>query len=54
MTVLCRFLDTISKGTPLFPRFFALCIPTSPFIQFNDFCTCFAHFCKVWVRVEEV
>ena len=23
-----------------FPLFFAWCIPTSPFIQLNDFCTC--------------
>ena len=24
----------------MFPRFFAWCIPTSIFIQLNDFCTC--------------
>ena len=33
-------LDGIAKGISLFPRFFAWCIPTSIFIQLNDFCTC--------------
>ena len=33
-------LDSIAKGISLFPRFFAWCIPTSIFIQLNDFYTC--------------
>ena len=33
-------LDSIAKGISLFPRFFAWCIPTSIFIQLNDFSTC--------------
>ena len=37
-------LDSITKGISLFPRFFAWCIPTSIFIQLNDFCTCSTHF----------
>ena len=38
-------LDSIAKGTTLFPRFFAWCIPTSIFIQLlNDFCTCSTYF----------
>ena len=37
-----RILDSIAKGISLFPRFFCMVhpIPTSPFIQYNDFCTC--------------
>ena len=30
-------LDSIAKGISLFPRFFAWCIPTSPFIQLMIF-----------------
>ena len=37
-------LDSIAKGISLFPRFFAWCIPTSIFIQLNDFYTCSTHF----------
>ena len=33
-------LDSIAKGISLFPRFFSWCIPTSIFIQLNDFYTC--------------
>ena len=33
-------LDSIAKGISLFARFFAWCIPTSIFIQLNDFSTC--------------
>ena len=35
-------LDTIAKGISLFPHVFRMVhpIPTSPFIQLNDFCTC--------------
>ena len=33
-------LDSIATGISLFPRFFAWCIPTSIFIQLNDFYTC--------------
>ena len=28
----------------VFPLFFAWCIPTSPFIQVNDFYTCYTYF----------
>ena len=35
-------LDSIAKGISLFSRFIAShLIPTSPFTQLNDFCTCF-------------
>ena len=37
-------LDSIAKGISLFPRFFAWCIPTSIFIQLNDFYTCSTYF----------
>ena len=37
-------LDGIAKGISLFPRFFAWCIPTSIFIQLNEFCTCSTYF----------
>ena len=37
-------LDSIAKGISLFPRFFTWCIPTSMFIQLNDFCTCSKYF----------
>ena len=37
-------LDSIVKGISLFPRFFAWCIPTSIFIQLNDFSTCSTYF----------
>ena len=33
-------VDSIAKGISLFPRFFTWCIPTSIFIQLNDFYTC--------------
>ena len=36
-------LVSIAEGTSCFPLFFALCIPTSPFIHLNDF---FTHFCR--------
>ena len=37
-------LDSIAKGISLFPRFFTWCIPTSIFIQLNDFYTCSTYF----------
>ena len=37
-------LDSIAKGISLFPQFFAWCIPTSIFIQLNDFYTCSTYF----------
>ena len=37
-------LDSIAKGISLFPRFFTWCIPTSIFIQLNDFDTCSTFF----------
>ena len=37
-------LDSIAKGISLLPRFFAWCIPTSIFIQLNDFYTCSTYF----------
>ena len=36
--------DSIAKGISLFPQFFAWCIPTSIFIQLNDFYTCSTYF----------
>ena len=39
-----RILDSIAKGTSCFPIFFAWSIPTSPFIQWNDFYTCYTYF----------
>ena len=49
LSELCRegyasILDSIAKGISLFPRFFAWCIPTSIFIQLNDFYTCSTYF----------
>ena len=34
-------LDRIVKGTLLFPRLFTWCIPTSPYIQLNNFLNIF-------------
>ena len=36
-------LIVLLRGS-LFPRFFVWCIPTSIFIQLNDFCTCSTYF----------
>ena len=48
-------LDSIAKGMSLFPRFFAWCIPTSPFIQLNDFYTCISYvFCSIDVKLKDV
>ena len=37
-------LDSIAKGISLFPQFFTWCIPTSIFIQLNDFYICSKYF----------
>ena len=44
MIVLVSFIVYIAKGISLFPRFFVWCIPTSIFIQLNDFYTCSTYF----------
>ena len=47
MIVLYSILDSSAKKTSLF---FAWCIPTSPFIHLNDFCTCFTYFLLTFAR----
>ena len=44
MIVLVYFIVLLRELlVTMFPLFFACCIPTSPFIQLNDFYTCFTH-----------